>query len=103
MHGVVVTRLAVDQITAGAVVAAGSALLTGFLAFTAKKSDLKRCDMCGGQGNWQCVICAGTGKSVVEQGGTAYSSGLRVKQKCQACVGRGKRICRRCSGRGMYR
>lgn len=80
--------LRIDQITVKIAAASVVAGLGGFLAITQRKPE--PCNICGGAGNWGCVICDGEG----------FMVDGRSRKKCVACVGRGKRICRECEGSG---
>jgi hypothetical protein len=83
-----VTLLRIDQITAKVAAVGVAALTGGVLALMRRKP--KPCEICGGAGNWGCVICGGEG----------FLMDGRARKKCVACVGRGKRICRQCEGSG---
>lgn len=80
--------LRIDQITVKIAAAGVVAGLGGFFAMTQRKPE--PCSLCGGAGNWGCVICDGEG----------FMVDGRSRKKCVACVGRGKRICRECEGSG---
>jgi DnaJ-class molecular chaperone len=85
---VVCATMRIDQITAELAVAGLAVLAGGFAALTSRNPE--PCEICGGAGNWGCVICDGEGFLV--EG--------RASKKCVACVGRGKRLCRKCAGSG---
>lgn len=70
--------------------ATGVCMIAGGVSWLLSKTP-EYCDMCGGMGAWNCVICAGSGRLVE---GT-------VRRECPACVGRGKRLCRKCGGTGI--
>jgi hypothetical protein len=64
---------------------------------------VKKCDACGGNGNYQCKFCKG-----LELRGTGNSTGVIV---CITCRGRGSfrgaaggRVpCKRCQGKGRFK
>lgn len=80
--------LRIDQITVKIAAAGLVAGLGGFFALTQRKPE--PCSICGGAGNWGCIICDGEG----------FMVDGRSRKKCAACVGRGKCICRECEGSG---
>lgn len=81
--------LRLDQLTATvAGITTAVAISAATLVVASRK--IEPCEMCGGAGNWGCVICDGEGTQVTG----------RARNQCAACVGRGKRICRKCEGSG---
>lgn len=81
--------LRLDQLTA-TVAGVTTAVAVGAAALVVASRKMEPCQMCGGAGNWGCVICDGEGTQVTG----------RTRIQCAACVGRGKRICRKCQGSG---
>lgn len=86
------THLMVDQVAA---LTAGTFGLAfgGAAILLMRGNNLRPCEICGGMGSWNCVIC--DGKGVTFKG--------RTKTKCKACVGRGKRLCKKCDASGWQK
>lgn len=82
------TVLRIDQVTGEMAAAGVGMLVSGVLVMMQRKP--QRCEICGGAGHWECVICDGEG----------YLGLRRERKKCVACVGRGKRLCKKCEGSG---
>lgn len=85
-----VPTFAFDAVTGKIAAAAGVALSATLLTAWARRGPPKPCEVCGGIGYWNCVICDGQG----------FQLKGRTKTKCPACVGRGKRLCKECTGSG---
>jgi hypothetical protein len=87
LRGLLVGAFRLDPAATVALGCAG-ALAAGVLVLMTRAP--QPCEICGGMGSWDCVICGSNG--VVVDG--------RKRTKCVACVGRGKRLCRACDGSG---
>lgn len=83
------SHLAFDQISRQVALGASVVFAAAFAVYALRQKPTP-CDICGGMGSWNCVICDGNG----------FLRNGRVKKNCKACVGRGKRLCRKCAGSG---